>query len=415
MRILWLKTELLHPVDKGGKIRTYQMLKQINRLHDVTYLTLASDRDAPDAFTRASEYCARLIPVRWSEPRKFSARFYSDLALNVSSALPYAIQKYRSAAMKRAIVRERHTRDYDLVVCDFLTPAINYIHSPTRPAVLFQHNVESGIWRRHYETQANRVKKAFFYSQWQKMYRYERDACRAFNAVIAVSQTDRDQMRDEFSVNEVYDVPTGVDTEYFQPLGSRPEPYNLVFTGSMDWMPNEDAIIYFAEKILPQISRRMPHVTLTVVGRNPSRRLKAIAESNNQIKITGRVDDVRPFIDAASAYVVPLRIGGGTRLKIYEAMAMGRPVISTTVGAEGLPVADGKELLIADEPEDFAEAAIRLLSDARLRKRIGQQARETVCAHHGWERAASDFMKICEGVVEKRSSKVRGVSYAFAS
>ncbi len=282
MRILWLKTELLHPVDKGGKIRTYQMLKQINRLHDVTYLTLANKQDEPDALDSASEYCARLIPVLWSEPRKFSARFYTDLAFNLSSNLPYAIQKYRSTAMKRAIARECLERDYDLVVCDFLTPAINYIHNSARPAVLFQHNVESGIWRRHYETQTSRVKKAFFYSQWQKMYRYERDACRAFNAVIAVSRADRDEMRDEFGVSEVYDVPTGVNTKYFRPLGNRPEPYNLVFTGSMDWIPNEDAIVYFAEQILPQISRRMPLVTLTVVGRNPSRRLKAIADANNQ-------------------------------------------------------------------------------------------------------------------------------------
>ena len=405
MRILWLKTELLHPVDKGGKIRTYQMLKRINRLHDVTYLTLAGDRDAPDAYASASEYCARLIPVRWSEPRKFSARFYRDLAFNLSSNLPYAIQKYRSTAMQKAIERELAARSYDLVVCDFLTPAINYIHDPARPAVLFQHNVESGIWRRHCETQTNRFKKAFFYSQWQKMYRYERDACRAFNAVIAVSQADRDVMRDEFGVNEVYSVATGVDTEYFRPLGNRPEPYNLVFTGSMDWMPNEDAIIFFTEKILPRITRHIPDIALTVVGRNPSRRLKAIAESNSRIKVTGRVDDVRPFIDAASAYVVPLRVGGGTRLKIYEAMAMGKPVLSTTVGAEGLPVADGKELLIADEPGDFAEAAIRLLSDARLANRIGQQARTTVCANHGWEHVAGDFMKICEEVVEKRSRR----------
>ncbi|HJQ70475.1 MAG TPA: glycosyltransferase [Blastocatellia bacterium] len=403
MRILWLKTELLHPVDKGGKIRTYQMLKRISRLHDVTYLTLASHGEPADAFASAGEYCARLVHVPWSEPRKFGARFYADLAFNIGSDLPYAIQKYRSAEMKKAIARECLANDYDLVVCDFLTPAINYTHDPARPAVLFQHNVESGIWRRHFETQTNRVKKAFFYSQWQKMYRYERDACRAFNAVIAVSRADREQMRDEFDLNEVYDVPTGVDTRYFRPLGNRPEPHNLVFTGSMDWMPNEDAIIYFAENIFPQITRRLPHVTLTVVGRNPSRRLKAIAEANNQIKVTGRVDDVRPFIDAASAYVVPLRVGGGTRLKIYEAMAMRKPVISTTVGAEGLPVAAGKELLIADDPEAFAAAVTRVLKDARLRERIGRQARATVCAHHGWERSANDFMKICEGVVGSRS------------
>jgi len=405
MRLLWLKTELLHPVDKGGKIRTYQMLKHMNGVHEITYLSLAGKYDEPECFDRASEYCARLIPVGWEQPQKFSARFYRDLAFNLSSDLPYAIQKYHSPAMRRVIARECDARGYDLVVCDFLTPAINYVHDPARPAVLFQHNVESNIWRRHYETQANPVKKAFFYSQWQKMYRYERATCRAFNAVIAVSQADRDQMRDEFDLNEVHDVPTGVDTEYFRPQGGQTEPYKLVFTGSMDWMPNEDAIIYFTEKIMPRIARQMPDVTLTVVGRNPSRRLKSIAESNNRITITGGVDDIRPFVDSASAYVVPLRVGGGTRLKIYEAMAMGKPVISTTVGAEGLPIEDGKDLLIADEPEDFVRAVTRLLSDAGLAKRIGKQARTTVCAKFGWEHAADAFMNVCEAIVEKRSRR----------
>jgi sugar transferase (PEP-CTERM/EpsH1 system associated) len=405
MRLLWLKTELLHPVDKGGKIRTYQMLKHIHRLHDVTYLTFVSDDDRPESFARASEYCARVIPVRRSEPRKFSPRFYRDLALNLGSNLPYAVQKYRSADMQKAITGEAAEREYDLVVCDFLTPAINYLHETRRPAVLFQHNVESNIWRRHYETEENRLKRAFFYSQWQRMYGYERDACRAFNAVIAVSPADRDQMRDEFGAKDVYDVPTGVDTDYFRPLGGPSRPSGIVFTGSMDWIPNEDAIIFFAEKILPQILTRVPDVTLTVVGRNPSDRLKALASANNRVRITGRVDDVRPFIDEASVYVVPIRIGGGTRLKIYEAMAMGKPVVSTTIGAEGLPVTDGKDLLIRDEPEAFASAVIDLLCDPAQAQRVGREARETVCARHGWERASAVFMSICEGVIEKRSRR----------
>lgn len=396
MRILWLKSELLHPVDKGGKIRTYQMLKHIKRDHEVTYLSFATADDPKEAFEQASEYCHRLVTVPWREPRKFGARFYRDLALNLCSPLPYAIQKYRSRAMRSAIERETRERKYDVVVCDFLVPSINLPPALYRSAVLFQHNVESMIWQRHSEMQTNRIKRAFFYNQRRKMYAYEQAICRQFNTVIAVSQADREQMREAFGLQEIYDVPTGVDTDYFHPLGGLPVASELVFTGSMDWMPNEDAIRYFAQRILPRIAGELPDVTLTVVGRNPSPSLLALAQSNGRIKVTGRVKDIRPYVDRAAAYVVPMRVGGGTRLKIYEAMAMEKPVISTSVGAEGLPVRAGEELLLADDPEAFARAVVRVLNNARLARMLGRRAGALVRGRFGWERAAARFIEVCE-------------------
>src|SRR5581483_7888213 len=230
MRILWLKTELLHPVDKGGKIRTYHMLRRIRQTHDVTYITLVRADDPAEAQSRASEYCRRLIPIPHQEATKFSARFYRDLAFNLSSPLPYAIQKYRSAAMQEAINQELQQRVYDAVVCDFLTPSVNFKPNATTPAVLFQHNVESMIWKRHYETQRQPLKRTLFHNQWQKMLRFERDTCRQFDAVVAVSAADREQMHHDFGIHHVFDVPTGVDTEYFRPLGSERVADELVFT-----------------------------------------------------------------------------------------------------------------------------------------------------------------------------------------
>jgi glycosyltransferase involved in cell wall biosynthesis len=238
------------------------------------------------------------------------------------------------------------------------------------------------------------------------MLRYERETCRAFDAVIAVSEPDSRQMRNEFGIRNVYDVPTGVDTAYFQPSEKSSEPFELVFTGSMDWMPNQDAIRYFADSILPIISAEIPECTLTVVGRKPGPQLLQLAQSNPRIRVTGRVDDIRGYISQASAYVVPIRIGGGTRLKIYEAMAMGKPVISTTVGAEGLPVRDGEELLIADEPAEFAHAVIRVLRNTHLANRLAERARAVVCDKFGWERAASSFAEICELVAGRRSRRL---------
>jgi sugar transferase (PEP-CTERM/EpsH1 system associated) len=414
VKILWLKSELLHPVDKGGKIRTYQMLKHLKRDHEVTYLALAGATDAPESFERASEYCHKLVTVDWQERRKFSARFYMDLGLNMVSSLPYALEKYRSTAMRRATERELNRNQYDVVVCDFLAPSVNFDAGGRVASVLFQHNVESMIWRRHYETATSRLKKAFFHNQWRKMRSYERAACRRFDAVIAVSEVDRDLMRDEFGISAVYDVPTGVDTDYFSPSGKvDPEPHNLVFTGSMDWLPNEDAIRYFSGHVMPRIRQSIPGATLTVVGRNPHASLIEMSRRDASIVVTGRVEDVRPYMERAAAYVVPLRIGGGTRLKIYEAMAMGKAVVSTTVGAEGLPVRDGLELLLADTPEAFADSVVRVLSDKKIAGALGANAAALVRGRFGWDKASESFAAICRQAcmsVSKTRAGLGGVS-----
>jgi sugar transferase (PEP-CTERM/EpsH1 system associated) len=403
MKILWLKTELLHPVDKGGKIRTYQMLRHLRQHHSITYLTLCNPAtDSPDSFAQAEEYCHRLKAIPHTAKQKFSAAFYYELGVNLGSPLPYAIQKYRSAMMQQAIKKELDEVDYDVVVCDFLTPSINMPERINVPTVLFQHNVEAVIWARHYQTTTNQLKKAFFFNQWRKMHNYERKTCQRFDAVVAVSDVDRDLMRKDFGIEYVYDIPTGVDTNYFTPLRKEANPSELVFTGSMDWMPNEDAIIYFSEEILPAITAQIPDVRLTVVGRNPTARLLALAQVNPQLTITGRVDDVRPYMNKAAAYVVPMRVGGGTRLKIYEAMAMAKPVISTTIGAEGLAVRNGEELLIADTPQTFAQAVVAVLQERAFAERIGQAAREVVCERFGWNRAASAFGQVCERIQKRR-------------
>jgi len=406
MRILWLKSELLHPLDKGGRIRTYQMLKHLMRGHEVNYLSFVRRDDSRDRLEKSVEYCHRLITVPFREPRKFGARFYYDLTSSLVTPLPYAIRKYSSRAMRSAIESEIRERDYDIVVCDFLAPSINLPAGLGCPAVLFQHNVESTIWQRHFEAQSPGMKRALLRSQWARMHRYERDTCVAFDAVIGVSEIDCARMRDEFGVRQVYDVPTGVDTEYFRPDAKDSNPFELVFTGSMDWIPNQDAILYFAEKILPIISSSIPQCSLSVVGRNPGPALLELERSNPRVKIIGRVEDIREYISRGAAYVVPLRIGGGTRLKIFEAMAMGKPVISTAIGAEGLPVRDGEELLIANEPQEFASSVLAVLQNAPLAKALGERAREVVCEKFGWERAASVFSEICELVGGRRSRRL---------
>ena len=395
MRILWLKTELLHPVDKGGKIRTYNMLKALKCNCRITYLTLDDGTAADKARELASEYCDELVCVPHRRREKFTAGFYVELVLNLASDLPYAIKKYESAEMRREI--EKRVGEFDVLVCDFLAPAVNVPRDLDCATVLFQHNVEAMIWKRHYEVQTNAARKAYLFRQWRKMVDFEAKACPRFDCVVAVSREDRETMQQEYGVKNVYDVPTGVDTAFFQPSGNvERKPHNLVFTGSMDWLPNEDAIRYFTEQIMPRIKQTIPDVTLTVVGRDPYPALLELSKRDPSVIVTGRVEDVRPYMEAASVYIVPLRIGGGTRLKIYEGMAMEKPIVSTSIGAEGLPVTNGEEIVLADTPEAFADSVINLLQDETLADEIGQRAAARVRKEFGWESVSDSFAAICE-------------------
>jgi glycosyltransferase involved in cell wall biosynthesis len=405
VRILWLKTELLHPIDKGGKIRTYQMLKELKKNHHITYLTLDDGSAESDALEKASEYAHETITIPHQTAQKFSVKFYLELAGNLFSELPYFMQKYVSEEMLEEVKKLANGNDFDVIVCDFLMPAVNMPEKIKVPIVLFQHNVEAMIWRRHFEVQKNALKKKYLKNQWYKSFNYEQAVCRKFDFVIAVSKEDADTMRKEYGVENVSDVPTGVDTEFFRPgLAVEKDSFNLIFTGSMDWLPNEDAIRWFTEEVLPLVRREIPQVSLTVVGRNPFPSLIELSRKDSSIVVTGRVPDVRPFMEKASVYIVPIRIGGGTRLKIYEAMAMELPTVSTKIGAEGLPVRDGEEILLRDTPHEFAEAVVKLLKDKSLAEKIGGQAAKTVREKFGWQKVADDFAEICERTIEMRKA-----------
>lgn len=404
MRILWLKTELLHPVDKGGRIRTYQMLRALRRDHTVSYLTLDNGGAAPDAVERAHEYCQELERIPFRETPKDSPRLFADLAANLLSPLPYAVAKYASPQMRRRVVERVAQGDVDVLVCDFLFPSQNVPRGLPCPTVLFQHNVEAEIWRRHTEVAQSAVRRAYFQEQWRRMRRFEGSECRRFNHVVAVSEGDAALMRSAYGLAECSSVPTGVDTEYFRPEPGRvQQPLELVFTGALDWMPNEDAIEFFANEVLPLLHREEPGITLTVVGRNPTSRLKALASRQPALTLAGAVPDVRPYMNRAAAFIVPIRVGGGTRLKIFEAMSMSLPVITTTVGAEGLPVTPGVHALFGDTAAEFAAAVLAVLRDPARARALADAASAHVLANFGWDRVAQQFASICESVATGRS------------
>lgn len=408
LAILWLKTGPLHPVDTGGKIRTFNMLRELRKKHRVTYLALCTEDTEDKVKDEARIYSHEQIWVPWKETPKFTLPFYAELAKNFAcTRRPYIIQKYESKPMAMKIQGQDLTGKHDLIVCDFLTPVVNLFRHgqpPVTPTLLFQHNVEALIWKRMFETAEGRLKRFYLRDQWQRMHEYEREACAAVDGVAGVSDQDCELMRTELGLKNVLgSVPTGVDLEHFSPapVAGR-KPRSIAFLGSMDWMPNIDAVTWFADEIWPALKLRFPDVTLTIIGRKPTPRVQELAQRDPAIRVTGTVPDVRPFLAESEVMVVPLRVGGGTRIKIFEAMATGIPVVSTRIGAEGLPIRHGEDILLADQPADFAQQIAFLFDQEPLRRTIGQNARTLVQERFSWGSVTKVFEKYCHEVVARR-------------
>jgi polysaccharide biosynthesis protein PslH len=388
MKLLWIKTDFLHPTTRGGQIRTLEMLRRLHRRHEVHYLAL-DDGTQPEGPARASEYCRHFESVPHHAPSKRSLAFAGQLAAGLVSELPVAVSRWRSAAMLQRAEQMCQREKYDAVVCDFLFPAPNVPQLDR--AVLFQHNVEAMIWQRHAEHGTSPFHRAYFQMQARRMQAYERQVCQTVRRVVAVSANDARVMEREYGLAQVGDVPTGVDLDFFEPPAAAPAKADLVFLGSMDWMPNIDGATWFAAEVLPLLRRRHPECTIALVGRKPSPALSALASKDPRLQVTGTVPDVRPWLHGAKVSIVPLRVGGGTRLKIYEAMAAGVPVVSTTIGAEGLDVNDGETIRLADSPDSFAEACAELLADEQARRRMAAAAHAMVAERYSWEAVTDVF------------------------
>lgn len=400
MRVLWVKSDFLLPPDTGGKIRTLNLLKALARQAEITLLCYAPHN------LRASlieELCSfGIVPkvVFRNEETKSGFGFYRRVLANVASVRPYIVNKYITTEMREQIQRLAQPEQFDVVVCDFLEMAWCLDQITSLPRVLFEHNVETMIWRRYSQVETRPLRKLYFAYERKRLERFERHACQSSESVLSVSAEDRETLRREFGANGCTAVPTGVDTAFFQPQAGE-VPNRLVFCGSMDWMPNIDAFWWFYREVYPRIRRDIPDISFYLVGRRPSQDIIALTATDSSLSVTGTVDDVRPFVASGALYIVPLRVGGGTRLKIFEAMAMRRCVLSTTIGAEGLPVVDGQHLVLADSPEHFARCVTELLQDDNKRDTIARAGYELVTTQYSWDRAAGILYRALRRAVDQ--------------
>ena len=274
LKVLFFAQRFPYPMDTGGKIRTGKLLEYLRQVFDVTLISnIESPKD--DAYLgQVGKLCAEFYPVPWKEVRKYSTKFYLRVLVKLFSRYPVSVSNDYSSDLEQKLMEVLQKSKYDLLICDFLQPSINCIKVTGCPTLLFQHNVEAVILRRHYEIAKDPLSKIFWWIQWKKMERFERAACQRFDGIVAVSESDKRIFETLYHAKTVFAIPTGVDTEYFRSCVDRTDDHSLVFTGSMDWLPNEDAVLYFAQDILAKIKRKIPAVTLTIVGRNPSRYLQ---------------------------------------------------------------------------------------------------------------------------------------------
>jgi glycosyltransferase involved in cell wall biosynthesis len=384
-----VKANKLLPVHSGGDIRSYHIARHLASQHELVFLSYYDG--APDAeYERElGEHFTGAFCVCTGRQESKSARML-DYLVKLPSGVPYAVSRFQFARIQETIQSWFQERRFDVAVCDFLDAATNFPAALALPSVLFQHNVESEIWRRHAATESNPAKRMVYGVEFKRILAYEKAAVQRFHHVIAVSEHDRSLMSEWVDPARVTVVPTGVDLEQYAPTedsGGNGAPL-VMFVGAMDWEPNIDAMEYFCKEIWPTVLSRIPAAKFRVVGRNPDRRVRSFASGS--VEVTGRVPSVLEHLREAAVVVVPLRIGGGTRLKIYEAMAAGKAVVSTSVGAEGLDVHHGRDIVLADLPAAFADSVVTLLLDRARRKQFEQSAAE-LAAGYSWKEVAKSF------------------------
>jgi glycosyltransferase involved in cell wall biosynthesis len=407
MRILWVKADKLLPVHSGGNIRTYHVLRYLASHHDLTFYSYyGGKRD--DVYERElQEHLPGSVAVCTGKRELSGLARGLDYLAHLTAQPPYAVSRFACFKVQDQIRTWFREQRSDVVVCDFLDAAVNFPGHLTIPSVLFQHNVESEIWRRHAATAGNPIKKMMYGMEFRKMLRYEQSEVGKFHHVIAVSENDRALMTQWVDPSHVTVIPTGVDLTQYRPDPSVPEPAPVItFVGAMDWEPNVDGVEYFCREIWPDIRAEVPEARFRIVGRNPDRRVQKWA--SDSVEVTGRVPSVVEHLRQTAVVVVPLRIGGGTRLKIYEAMATAKAVVSTTVGAEGLNVDHGRDLMLADDNKSFAHAVIMLLRDRGLRRRYEKAAAETA-ARYDWPAIGERFSGILQSVIKEGSSAANAV------
>jgi sugar transferase (PEP-CTERM/EpsH1 system associated) len=399
MRILIITNMIPYPPVSGAQVRIYNLLRRIAERHQVWLATHLHTPDEAEGVSHLQEFCHHVATGILR--RRHPIAHLPGLLRYAVAGKPLELKFKHSEELACKIRHLFSEVDFDIVQIEESCMAL-YLETLLPDAqskrILMFYDIGFKQAARFYPIERNLMMKWRTWLYSRMMRRWEPRYAERFDCCITVSEVDRRLLMMANPRLQVNVVPNGVDTQVHQPLPHEGTSPALLFVGGMNYTPSSDAVLYFCGEILPRIRRVVPDVEMWIVGRDPLPEVMRL--SSDDMHVTGQVDDVVPYYRRSTVCVVPLRAGGGTRLKILEAMALGRSVVSTTIGCEGLDVVDGKHLLVADNPERFAEQTVRLLTDRALYERITTNARRLVVSHYDWDAIAEQMMQIYAEVIE---------------
>ncbi|MBI4649947.1 glycosyltransferase [Candidatus Desantisbacteria bacterium] len=394
MNILFLTREIPYPANSGTKIRTFKILQFLSGKYKIklfvssfTKAEIKNKKDFESVLPNVEVLCGSPVSVFNEKNIVKKIKFCMNLISNLFSIVPLNVKKWENKKISRRIKSYIHQENVDFIICDsiYQTANLPVTGENGNSYILLEHNIESEIIRRYMENERFFLKKMYIYYELWRMKRYEAKIWNSAKYSFVTSKVDLDILKTRVQGAKADFLDNGVDTEYFTPGIDEKEDDCILYFGRMNWYPNSEAVYFFLTEIFPIIKAVKKDIKFFIIGKDPDKSIYKLAENDACIKILGEVEDLRPFLHKSKVVVVPIRIGSGTRLKILEAMAVGKPVVSTSIGCEGLDVFSGENILIADKPEDFAKKVIGLLNDESLRKKIGLSGRKTVKEKYDWE------------------------------
>ncbi len=401
MKILHVMPYTPVPPTFGGALRIYHLLKHMAEHHNVTIAAYGNQKDyrlLNEHFGKQVNNIHLIPPHPWIQHNRRVGQSYALLTKQSFSRLITYTHE-----MQLLINRLLEKNEYDIVQLEFAVMGA-FQYETDAVTILDAHNVEYDNFRRIGASVPSFLRRMYYRREYKTFFSEEIKACKKSDAIFATSSRDKSILDNDVPEIPKYVIPNGVDTSYFTPADASIEPFSLVFTGMMGYVPNYDGMLYFLNEIFPLVLKKIPGVKLYIVGSQPPKNL--LKRASHNIIITGYVEDVRPYMQKASVYVVPLRMGGGTRLKVVEAMAVNKPIVTTSIGCEGIDVQDGESLLVRDKPSSFADAIVELLNDKQKRERLAACGYEIARTRYDWSIISRRMEECYEEIVHRNKPHV---------
>ncbi len=390
--ILMLTPYLPYPPVSGGRMRTYSLVKRLSQDYDMTLVCFGRPEEREFDLEPMREFCELIVIDRASSPNTVRAALMS-----FTSIQPVTMQLYRTPEFRATIKQLLTERSFDVVHVESFYMLQNLPDDNRVPVLLSEPAIEYVAWWRHARVAQPLYQRPGIAIEALKMRIFEPRVWKQADVIGVMSATDAVIIRKAAPGVVTMPTPNGVDVEFFQPGDDIPDPAQAIFMGDYKYFPNTDGVMYFIQEIMPLIRAKRPDFTLTLLGKDPAPELRAIAaDSTSGVVVTGLVDDTRPYLHKATVFVCPLRSGSGTRFKLMEALACGLPVVTTSVGCEGLDPVDGEHMLLADTPQAFAQAVLRLIDDPERATQLAVQGRQWVVENHAWDHSAALVAEVYE-------------------